>query len=265
MKLESLNKTFFENIHNSNDCFTKHFHNTYTIGLTHDGMFKSINENKALVSYKKSTRIINPNEVHGGNSSCWRYTNFYPSTNLLNQIYEQIFFEKKIPIFTKHIINDLHLYELLSNFFISAYSDENEMQIETNLIIALSYLIKNYTDKTIKEPIFDDKKIIRNSIEYIKDNINYNISLDDLASNSNLSKYHFLRIFKNSIGITPHQYILVNKIEKSKELILNGVKLSQVAYTLGFNDQSHFIRNFKRIYGYVPSNVKQKSNFILYK
>lgn len=266
MKLKSLNQTFFENIQHSSGQFSKHFHDTYTIGLTHDGLFKSINQNKATLSYKNSTRVINPGEVHCGDSNSWKYTNFYPTIELLTNIYEQIFFEKKTPLFTTHIIDNINLYNLLFEFFISAYEDLDSIKIETNLISALSYLIKNYSNRTkFFEPLFNDKKIIKNSVEYIRDSIETNLTLEELALNSNLSKYHYLRTFKSNTGVTPHQYIMILRVQKAKELILKGSNLNEIATEVGFSDQSHFIRNFKKIYGYVPSQLKVKSNFILYK
>ncbi|QDF28300.1 AraC family transcriptional regulator [Halarcobacter anaerophilus] len=266
MKLESLNQIFFENIQNSNGQFSKHFHNTYTIGLTHDGIFKSINQNKATLTYKNATRVINPGEVHCGNSNSWKYTNFYPTVKLITDIYEQIFFERKTPVFVKHIIEDLTLYKLLFKFFVSAYENKDSIEIETYLIEALSYLIKKYADKTKSfEPLFNDKKIIKHTIEYINDSIETNLSLEELALNSNLSKYHYIRTFKNSTGITPHQYIMMQRVQKAKELILKNVNLNEIASSVGFSDQSHFIRTFKKIYGYVPSQIKENSNFVLYK
>ncbi|RXJ96498.1 AraC family transcriptional regulator [Malaciobacter molluscorum] len=266
MKLQTLNNIRFENIIKTDNSFSKHFHNTYTVGLTHDGIFKSINQNSAFVSYKNSTRIINPGEVHSGDSKSWKYTNFYPTLELMSEIYEQMYFEKKVPEFSSHIINDIVLYSFLLKFFISVYSNANKMQIETNLIEALSYLISNYTTKTKKyEPIFSDTKIIKNSIDFIMDNIETNITLEQLAMSVDLSKYHFLRVFKNRVGLTPHQFIISQRLEKAKELISKGVTLNEIAFNVGFSDQSHFIRNFKRVYGYAPSKLKNSSNYILYK
>jgi len=252
--LQTFDKTIFEHVKKTNDQFTKHFHDTYTIGITHDGMFKSIFENKTFYLYKHAIKIINPGEVHGGDSNSWKYTNFYPSIDFVSEIYEQIFFEKRSPIFTCHTIEDPTLYKLLLDFFMNIYHNEDKLKVESSLIEALSYLIKKYAHTTKRyEPIFNNKPIIKDSLEFIQDSLDSNISLDDLASNSNLSKYHFLRTFKNDVGLTPHQFILIKRIEKAKELISKGVNLNEVAFHTGFSDQSHFNRNFKKIYGYSPS------------
>ena len=256
--IQTFDKTIFEHIEKTSDQFTKHFHNTYTIGITHDGLFKSLHEGKTFYLYENSTKIINPGEVHGGDSNSWKYTNFYPNIEFLSEIYEQIFFEKKSPIFNQHTIEDINLYNLLKEFFINAYSNSDKMATETSLINALSYLIKNYTHTTKEyEPIFDNKPIVKNSIEFIKDSLDTNITLDDLALNSKLSKYHFLRTFKNTTGLTPHQFIIVQRVEKAKELISKGTNLNEVAFHTGFSDQSHFNRTFKKIYGYSPNTLNK--------
>lgn len=143
MIISSLKDTIFENIKNSEGLFTKHFHETYTIGITHGGCFKSINNEETSFSYKNSTRVINPNEVHYGDSNSWNYTNIYPRVELLVELYKQIYFEKKVPIFNSHIIENEKLYMLLYTFFKSVFDKADEMQIEINLIEAFSYLILN--------------------------------------------------------------------------------------------------------------------------
>ncbi len=265
MSLEILKNTFFENIQSKKESFHRHYHDTYTIGVTHDGVFKYFNSNKAFYSYRYSTKISNPAEVHGGDSDSWRYTNFYPSNELMAQIYEQIFLEKKLPIFQEYIIDDLRLYNLLCNLFQSVYSKQDEMLIEISLLEALSYLIKNHTFYTKSyDDLFDDKKVVKTSIEYIKDTIDSNISLEQLAQNASMSKYHFLRVFKKELGITPHNYILSQTVQKTVQKIFKGMSLSDASVDTGFSDQSHFTRNFKKIYGYTPSKVFDPSKIILY-
>lgn len=259
-----LKNTIFENISDSNGLFQKHFHSTYTIGITHDGFFKSFIPSKSSVSYKYSTRIINPHEIHYGDSKSWKYTNFYPSISLLEEIHEEIYFDKKVPLFSEHIIEDEYLYKLLWNLFHSVYIKNSPMDIEINLINTLSYIVKNFTveKKTIDEfPV--QKKVILRSLEYINDCIDYNISLNELANDINLSKYHFLRLFKEHVGLTPHQYIIMNRVNRAKELIIKGEKLSIASLNTGFTDQSHFIKNFRKIYGYSPKHLLKKENFIL--
>ena len=266
MKPAMLHDTLFENIPDSNGTFVKHFHDTYTIGITHDGMFKSVNSQQSSLAYQNSTRIINPGEVHCGDSHAWKYTNFYPSTELLAKLYEQMYGEHKIPFFERHIIDNLPLFTLLLDFFRSVYYKKSGMEIDIALMNALSYLIVHYTSYTKQHAmLFDESFVTKISIEYIHDNLHSDITLEELSSQTHLSKYHFLRVFKKNIGLTPHQYIITERIHKAKELVLEGKSLGEVGFDVGFSDQSHFIRNFRKIYGYSPKLLLQKSNFILYK
>jgi len=265
MIINALKNTLFENIDNSNGCFIKHFHNTYTIGITYDGFFKSINQNKSTEVYKNATRIINPGEIHHGNSISWRYANFYPSVELLTKMYEEMFFEKRIPIFTKHIVKDLELFILLRELFMSIFKHSSSMQVESNLIAVLSYLIQHYTSD-VKEVVLPtlNKNMMNNTLEYIEDCIESSLNLEQLANNSALSKYHFLRVFKKNVGLTPHHYIITRKVNKARDLIINGCSLSQAAFGVGFSDQSHFIRSFRKIYGYSPKTLMEKRSFLHY-
>ncbi len=259
--IKLLKNTLFENAKGLNAHFEKHYHDTYTIGITYDGLLKLNKANNTSNYLKYSCRINNPGEIHCGVSKKWSHINFYPKVELLSKIYEEIFFEKKIPLFKEHIINDHILFIKLHNFFLSIYQDKDELQSESLLIEALSYLILNYTSCTKSKIEFGGgKKMIKNSIEYIKSNIDKNITLDELSAVSNLSKYHFLRIFKKELGITPHHFIINEKINYANSLIQKGISLSEASFSAGFSDQSHFTRNFKKFYG----QTLKKGNFILY-
>ncbi len=265
MIIEELKQTYFENITNSSENFIKHFHDSYAIGITNRGLFKSIKENKAEMSYTRSTRVINPSEVHEGVSKEWSFTTFYPKVELLSQIYEQIFFKRRVPVFQRQIIEDEVLYLKLYIFFDSVFKKDDKMRVEILLLEALSYLIKNYANHS-KDKECDDKNIngIKRAKEFIHDRLCENITIDDLSKVSSLSKYHFLRAFKREFGITPHQYIVSKRVNLAKSSIKKGVSLSSLAIESGFYDQSHFIRNFKKVYGYTPSDILTNSNIIQY-
>ncbi len=259
-----LEKTLFENVTHSNEDFTKHYHDTYTVGVTYKGVIKAIIDSKTYESYEYSIRINNPGEIHAGISTHWSHANFYPSIELLSSLYEEIFHEKKIPIFENHIINDQELFFKIHAFFNAYFSKNDDLIVESKLIEALSSLIIKYTNCTKEYAhIFDNKRIVKNTLELIKDTIDTNFSLDELAKNSGLSKFHFLRVFKKELGITPHSFIINERLNRAQELIRNGTPISQASLMVGFNDQSHFTRNFKRFYGYTPSCLKRNSNIIL--
>ena len=100
-------------------------------------------------------------------------------------------------------------------------------------------------------------------MELINDCIDENISLDKLALNCNLSKYHFLRVFKKEMGLTPHSFIINERLNRANNLIQKGLTISEASLKVGFNDQSHFSRNFKKYFGYTPTLLQKNSNIIL--
>ena len=93
---------------------------------------------------------------------------------------------------------------------------------------------------------------LRRAVTFIQDNLAADLSLDALAHEAGLSSYHFARLFTEAFGIAPHQYVIQARIEWSKALIVRGLALGDAAQQVGFSDQSHFTRHFKRLVGVTP-------------
>lgn len=90
-------------------------------------------------------------------------------------------------------------------------------------------------------------------LDYIEANLGAGITLDALAGIACTSKYHFLRRFKLSTGMTPYQFVLQRRIRRAQELILSGrITVAEIAQRTGFSDQAHFNRVFKRFVGVTP-------------
>ena len=89
--------------------------------------------------------------------------------------------------------------------------------------------------------------------EIIEANLDGDISLTELARECGLSTSHFSRAFRRTMATTPHQWLLVCRIEMAKQLLRSGTSsLSEIALACGFADQSHFTRVFSRLSGISP-------------
>ena len=93
----------------------------------------------------------------------------------------------------------------------------------------------------------------RRATELIEANLGGDISLRALAAECGLSRSHFVRAFRASIGQAPHQWLLQRRVERAKALLRDATQtIADVALSCGFADQSHFTRVFTRTVGTSP-------------
>lgn len=102
-----------------------------------------------------------------------------------------------------------------------------------------------------------------NIINHIEDNLSSRLNLDLLSEKAGLSKYHFCRIFKNNIGLSPMQFIMSMRIVKAKALLKReDANISKIASSLGFNDLSSFTVQFKKVTGITPIKFRKSQEKI---
>ncbi len=91
--------------------------------------------------------------------------------------------------------------------------------------------------------------------QYILEHLQEVITIDELAAYFFMNKYSFMHAFKRNNGISVYQFILQTRLEASLEMIKQGVSLTTVSLSCGFNDYSNFYRNFRKQYGCSPRNA----------
>jgi AraC family transcriptional regulator len=100
-------------------------------------------------------------------------------------------------------------------------------------------------------------KTLARVLDLIESDLAEDLSLRILAQAAGLSEYHFLRMFKQSTGYTPHQYIINQRVERAKELLQKtDMSITEIAYLLGFSTPAHFTHHFRRKTGVTPSALR---------
>lgn len=101
----------------------------------------------------------------------------------------------------------------------------------------------------------DDRRLKR-TLSFLKQHYSQDIGLDELAGEAGMSKFHFIRRFKRSMGISPYQYLIKLRLDEALQLLrTGGMNVSQIAQATGFSDQSNFNAHFKRRFGTTPSTI----------
>jgi AraC family transcriptional regulator len=99
---------------------------------------------------------------------------------------------------------------------------------------------------------------LRAVVAYIEEHLDASPTLEQMAAVARLSPYHFARQFKRATGLPPHQYVIMRRVERARQLLQGGgdISLAQVAARVGFSDQSQFSHHFKRLVGVTPGQFR---------
>jgi PAS domain S-box-containing protein len=111
--------------------------------------------------------------------------------------------------------------------------------------------------KLAARPMDSNAAAILKALSFIEQNLGERISLDQLAMSSNMSKYHFSRVFRKIEGMSPMSFVNSVKIERAGEILSRStLSISEVAFSVGFNSVSHFIGQFRKLSGMTPSDYR---------
>jgi AraC family transcriptional regulator len=97
---------------------------------------------------------------------------------------------------------------------------------------------------------------MRTLTEFIETRLGTDLRVADLAVLVELSPHYLTRLFRNSFGMTPHRYVLQQRIEAGKRMLRTNAAIADVAYSLGFSSQAHFTQAFRRYTGSTPARLR---------
>ena len=237
--------------------FAPHTHEGYVIGVIEQGAEQFAYRRRQHVAPAGSIVFINPGEMHTGSSAAehgWTYRTLYPPVELLQRAASDLTGRPHdIPFFAEPVIRDPEMMTEIAITHRALEEQASALERESRLLWTLSRLILRYADDHPRpRPFTKEHMGIQRVRSYIDENYAENISLEQLAAIAHLSPFHLLRSFRDQMGLPPHSYQIQIRIMQAKQLLRMGLLCIDAAMAVGFADQSHFTKHFKRIVGVPP-------------
>lgn len=159
--------------------------------------------------------------------------------------------------------------ELIQGIFLTLKDELESQKLAGNLLIdslkttLAIHLLRKYCTTKPKLSSYGNslsRSKFKPVTEYIKEHLASDLKVIELAAIANLSPYHFIRLFRNATGKTPHQYILKQRVIQAQYLLQHhNSTISEISAAVGFCDQSHFTKYFKRIVGVTPKQYQTRA------
>jgi AraC-like DNA-binding protein len=128
----------------------------------------------------------------------------------------------------------------------------DSLQLGANIRIARRYVATFAAARAIRRKEPAKSLILADVRDFLKLHATEEVSLDQLAVLSGLTRFHLCRAFHEQFGVSPHQYQLQLRVDFGRKLLVSGTGALEAALEAGFSSQSHFARHFKRVVGITP-------------
>lgn len=238
--------------------YDRHAHEEYAFGVTLSGRQDFFSGGRFHKSPPGNVILFNPEEVHDGQPGgehTLDYLMLYVHPEQVAPLFADVLGRKSSAGFrlpgtliqdARLRSNILELARLVTHNAGSCIDQESALYKVVEQTAQLGGAFQDAQRATRPDALLELAKA------YIHAHLDRDISLDEISQAAHLSKYHFLRLFRQQYGITPHQYVINCRINAARTALTKVASLSEVALRYGFADLSHFNRRFKRIYGMTP-------------
>ena len=232
--------------------YPRHWHEEYQFCLIQAGGGELFYRGVHHETPPTSLFIVHPGEVHANQTETGcSFRSIYVTPEFVSKAFAGVSqWEQSLPFFPNPMVFDRDIVALYQRVHVSRGMT---LERESALLEMLSRLVTRYAQEKYRpQSVRNAHKAALRMRDYITESHTRNISLKELSELVNLSAFHLTRVFAKEIGMPPHAFQMQVRIAKAKELLAQGMSLSNVAASTGFADQSHFTRHFKRLMKITP-------------
>lgn len=183
--------------------------------------------------------------------------------SLLSESVDYMYLMQKAEAFHKYIYHlapsQFHLVEskflrLLEEISQNRYGADTFQHIcLCDLILTINRIIY---DEDHSHTGSDELSLFQSIISYVEENLEDQLSLDDIAGKFFVSKYYVAHLFKDTLGVSLHQYIIKKRLSECRDAITSGEPITSAYERFGFRDYSSFFKSFKKEYGMSPKEYQ---------
>jgi AraC-like DNA-binding protein len=154
--------------------------------------------------------------------------------------------------FRSALVADPHLMPAIYRLCAAVEAEETILEQQSRLAVCLRIALRHAEQPLPMVPAGRGEGVIERVKTYIHDRFNEPVTLNELTAVSGLSPFHLVRSFTKHVGLPPHAYQIHVRVGRGQSLLRAGATLAETASHVGFADQSHFTRHFKRIMKITP-------------
>jgi AraC-like DNA-binding protein len=195
---------------------------------------------------------MNPDEAHTGFAAGTQrltYRMFYLNPAAFQEMLPE---RAVLPHFREICLEDGYWAGQLRALHRLLETGGDSLEQQTRFIETFTAFAAAYGHSASPEAAGCEPQAIRQVKSFLQAHYQRNVSLEELAQLTHLSRAYLIRSFRHTVGIPPYTYLLQLRIERAKQLLAEGLPIAYVAQEVGFTDQSHLARHFKSITGLTP-------------
>lgn len=236
--------------------YGRHTHDTYTFALIEQGVEEYLYAGQTYRVGPGGFAIVEPGVVHTGHAGApegWSYRVMYPTVEFVRAIAREHGI-RGTPAFHTPALEDSELAGQFRQAHLAA-AHGDRLTSSTLLRVAVGALVQRHSRPARRTSVRDSRAtdMAHDAHEMLQTHLVDPPRLEDLAAQVEAGPYVLLRAFRSRYGLPPHAYLNQLRVQRSRTLLATGVAPGDVATQVGFADQPHLTRNFKRVVGVGPA------------
>ncbi|MEV4171421.1 AraC family transcriptional regulator [Nonomuraea sp. NPDC049709] len=236
--------------------FARHAHDGYAIGLIVEGVEEFDYRGTLHRAAPGEMVLVNPDSAHTGQAGVpggWAYRMLYPSVDALAGIAAELGGPYGTPHFPAQVVRDEQVAALLGRAHRAAERGDALAASTLSRTLFARLLTRHATPRPAAIVPAEGRQAVREALDLLHESLVDPPTLDGLAGAVGARPFALLRAFKAATGMPPHAYLTSLRVRQARRLLRSGVPPARVAAEVGFTDQAHLNRHFKRIVGVPPA------------